>query len=91
MNGLSDEEIEEQRNAALEDAKSMLGEGVREVPSFFKGDPGAKDSPVSCLGRSIQLMGAADCVYFAKGWVDARGCRIEHMIATEYGLEIIKD
>ena len=91
MKGLSNEEIEDQRNACLEDAKSILGEGVREVPSFFKDDPDAKTNPVYCLGRSIQLMGEVDCVYFAKSWEEGRGCKIEHMIATEYGLKIIKD
>ena len=31
----------------------------------------------------------ADCVYFAKGWEDARGCRIEHFVAAAYGAEIM--
>ena len=28
-------------------------------------------------------------VYFAKGWENARGCKIEHEVALAYGLEII--
>lgn len=29
--------------------------------------------------------------YFAKGWEDARGCRIENQCAIEYGIEVIED
>jgi len=28
-------------------------------------------------------------VYFAKGWEQARGCKIEHDAAIRYGLEVI--
>lgn len=33
----------------------------------------------------------ADVVYFAKGWENARGCRIEHTVAKEYGLKIMEE
>lgn len=28
-------------------------------------------------------------VIFAPGWRDARGCRVEHLAASEYGISII--
>lgn len=31
----------------------------------------------------------ADAVIFAPGWRDARGCRVEHVVASEYDLKII--
>lgn len=40
-----------------------------------------------CLGQSLMDMAGCDVVYFCKGWEDARGCRIEHEAAKEYGLE----
>lgn len=35
-------------------------------------------------------MAKADVVVFAKGWEAARGCRIEHAVAEEYGLTIFE-
>lgn len=32
----------------------------------------------------------ADVVYFAPGWKEARGCRIEHECAKEYGMDRIE-
>ena len=34
-------------------------------------------------------MSDCEAVYFCDGWKHARGCRIEHMLAEEYGLNII--
>jgi len=34
-------------------------------------------------------MADADAVIFAPGWRDARGCRVEHVVASEYDLKII--
>jgi hypothetical protein len=33
----------------------------------------------------------ADIAYFAKGWQDARGCKIENTCAIEYGIPVIED
>ena len=43
------------------------------------------DEAVYFLGSSIQLISKADAIVFMKGWEKARGCRIEHTIAYEYG------
>lgn len=37
------------------------------------------------LGESIKLMAEADLVFFAKGYEDFRGCRIERQVAEAYG------
>lgn len=42
-------------------------------------------SPVYYLAKSIELLDQADAVIFMKGWQNARGCRVEHFIALEYG------
>ncbi len=44
---------------------------------------------LSLLGMAIQAMAHADLVVFAKGWQDARGCRIEHDCAVEYDKDIL--
>lgn len=42
-------------------------------------------SPIYYLAKSIELLDQADAVIFMKGWQNARGCRVEHFIALEYG------
>ena len=36
------------------------------------------------LGRSIQTMANADYVIFARGWSEARGCRVEFAACEQY-------
>jgi hypothetical protein len=45
--------------------------------------------PLKFLSESINLMSLCDIVYFCKGWEYARGCKIEHECAVEYGLQIM--
>ena len=89
MRGKTDEDIAGTRAAALIIAESILGEKVEEVESFFKG--AGEKPPLYMLGESIKKMSEADVVYFAHGWEQARGCRIEHECAIEYGLYIVKE
>lgn len=42
------------------------------------------------IGKSIDVMGKVDAVYFAYDWQTARGCRIERQIAQEYGVKILE-
>ena len=67
----------------------MLGEDVEVIDSFFRGAP-ADAKPLWYLGESLKLLAQADIAYFAAGWVDARGCKIEHTCAAEYGVPIIE-
>lgn len=43
------------------------------------------------LARSIEKLADADIAYFAKGWANARGCKLEHDIALAYGLVVVED
>ena len=45
--------------------------------------------PLEMLGRCLEKMAEADAAIFALGWRDARGCRVEHLAASEYDLKII--
>jgi hypothetical protein len=42
------------------------------------------------LGAAFVLMSNADVALFSSEWKSARGCRMEHMAAEEYGIEIIE-
>ena len=41
------------------------------------------------MSNSFARMAISDTVYFVKGWEKARGCRLEHQAAQDYGLKII--
>lgn len=56
--------------------KSMTERDVRNVPLQF-------------LAKSIENMALCNIAYFAKGWEEARGCKIEHEAAVQYNMEII--
>lgn len=90
MNGKSNEEIEEVRQKAISTASKKLGEDVEVIDSFFKDAP-HDAKPLWFLGKSLELLSTADAAYFANGWHQARGCRIEYQCATEYGIETIAE
>lgn len=37
----------------------------------------------------LEGMSSCNVIYFCPGWENARGCRIEHDAAAEYGLEVM--
>lgn len=90
MRGKTDEEILAERKKAIESAGRNLGEPVEVIDSFFQTAP-ADARPLWFLGKSLELLSTADIAYFAKGWEDARDCRIENQCAIEYGIEVIED
>ena len=96
MNGLTDEQIIETRNRFLEYAKK---ENLEVVNTYFTDEWYSNESmmssrdvvqiPLFFLAKSLENMSQCSIVYFAKGWENARGCKIEHEVALQYGLEII--
>ena len=89
MRGKTDEQILAVREKAIASAERQLGEEVEVINSFFQGVNYAGNNPLYLLGKSIELMASADVVYFAKGWENARGCRIENTCALEYGIDLV--
>lgn len=89
MRGKSDEEILETREQAIKEAQELVGDPVEVIDSFFQSAP-TDARPLWFLGKSLELMATADVAYFAEGWQDARGCRIEHECAKEYGIDRIE-
>lgn len=90
MRGKTEEEILAVRAKAIQSAERELGEEVEAIDSFIKGAPAAA-RPLWFLGESIKLLAKADVAYFAEGWEEARGCKIEHECAIEYGILTIED
>jgi hypothetical protein len=89
MRGKTDEEIKAERAKAIEAASELVGESVEVIDSFFEKAP-VDAKPLWFLGKSLELLAGADIAYFAKGWQDARGCRIEHTCAVEYNIDRIE-
>lgn len=88
MKDKTNEEIETERNKAIEIVANRIGcnvDDIEVIDSFFKGAP-ADAKPMWFLGKSIELLSTADIAYFCKGWDNYRDCRIEHTCAHEYGI-----
>ena len=90
MRGKSDEQILAEREKAIQSAEQHLGEPVEVIDSFFQNAP-VDAKPLWYLAKSIELLATADVAYFAKGWEEARGCRIENECAIQYGITVIED
>ena len=88
MNGKTNDEILAVREKAIASAKRELGEEVEVIDSFFKDAP-VDAKPLWYLAKALELLSTADVAFFAKGWEEARGCRIENTCAIEYGIELV--
>lgn len=94
MNGKSPGEIMSERAAAIESVKrNFPGEEIEVIDSYFDEYPSSecKNSGLWYLGKSLMVLASADVAYFAKGWQDARGCKIENECAIAYGIDVIED
>lgn len=92
MAGKTDEEIVATRDLAVAKLRQMGYEVADTLFDFTDEQLGAlevQNAPLYYLASSLQAMSRCGCVYFCKGWKDARGCKIEHEAATAYGLEVI--
>ena len=90
MRGKTDEEILAVREKAIKAAEKLIGEPVEVIDSFFQQAP-VDAKPLWFLGKSLELLSTADVAYFAHGWNDFRGCKIEHTCAVEYNIDRIEE
>lgn len=95
MAGKTNEEIISTRERAI---KALEESGYEVVNTLFTDEwystesmkeRGVVQIPLCFLAKSLENMSKCDAVYFCEGWKNARGCRIEHEVAVEYGLDII--
>lgn len=89
MRNKTDKEIEKERDRAIIDIMRTVGEDIDVIQSFFKGAD-HEEKPLWYLGKSFELLSKADIAYFCTDWDKNRGCRMEHMAAELYGIEIIE-
>lgn len=89
MNGKTDEEILRERKEAINIAKDIVGEEIEVLETFFD-DHRPDKKPLHYLAKSLEYLAEADIAYFVSGWENARGCKIEHQCAVEYGIDRIE-
>ena len=90
MKGKTNEEIKAERNRLIGKVRALYGDDIEIIDSFFENAP-ADARPLWFLVKSLELLATADVAAFARGWRDARGCRIENICAIEYGIEVVED
>lgn len=90
MNGKSKEEILADRKDALRCAREIVGDEIEVIDTYFETNQDVKNTALWFLGRSLELLATADVAYFAPGWKNARGCKIEHICAEQYGINIVE-
>lgn len=89
MKDLSSEEIKSTRQSAIERVLEKYPD-AEVIDSYFedyKPDHDITSTSIICLAKAISEMAKADLVAFCSGWRDARGCRLEHEVATEYSMQ----
>lgn len=90
MKGKSEAQIREEREKAIQQAKSHIhGFEVEILDSFFADKFSPDYPPLYYLGQSVLVLSEADFAYFAPGWEEARGCVIERMCCEMYGIPIL--
>lgn len=82
MRGKTNKQIREER---AEIVKRLQEEGHEIVDTVFDIAPKGIDEAIYFLSKSIEFIAQVDGVVFMPGWQQARGCRIEYQVATEYG------
>ncbi len=87
MNGRKEEKIKEEREKIVEQFKKMH---IEVIDTLFTEDaPEDCNTAVFYLGKSISAMKEIDAIFMCDNWREARGCRIEHQVAKEYGIKIL--
>lgn len=86
----TDEQILMERCRAVKAVREKYGKDVKVLDSFFQGAP-HDAKPLWFLAHSIMILSQADVAYFIGDWKNYRGCKVENMLAHEYGIETIEE
>lgn len=87
MRGKTADEIRAERQNMISALKEKCGDDVEVLDSFFVDFNG---NALAFIAKSIEVLSKADVAIFAAGWEDARGCRIEHECAVQYGIKVLE-
>ena len=91
MRGLSADEITAKRGEIIATINDIFKDDYEIIDSYFADyNPEKGCIPLKYLSKSLELLADADIAVFAQGWESARGCRIEHECAKQYGIITIE-
>lgn len=86
MRGKTNEQIRKEREQLV---KKLKSEGHEVIDTIINEEsPKDINGAIYYLSKSIEFIGKVDAIYFMKGWEKARGCKIEHEVAVEYGKQV---
>lgn len=84
MNGIDDAEILARRNKAIDHIHNLYpNQQIDVIDSFIKEDYG---HPAKYLEESLKLMADADLAVFLGDYYNYRGCMIERLVCSRYGI-----
>ncbi len=89
MKSKSTEQVKQEMSKLFESIKTTLPEAEL-IDSVIEGadsDIAAKGDSIGIwyLGESLKMLSEADIVFFAEGYQEFRGCRLEKFVADSYG------
>lgn len=90
MRNKTQDEILRERESAITAAMMTLDDDIEVIDSYFADyNPDNGCIPLKYLSKALEKLADANIAYFCKGWDTARGCKIEHQCAVEYGIAVI--
>lgn len=87
MRGQTKEEIQAARAEALKKFNEQFPDSDCEVIDSIL-DVDDSRPPLYWLSRSLELLSGADLILMMPGWAKTRGCVIEYLCASRYGITI---
>lgn len=87
MRGKTEKQIREERKQIIDRFDKEKYEILDTI--FTEEAPEGSDAGIYYLAKSIEELAKADIVVFVTGWHKARGCKIEHNVASAYEKIII--
>lgn len=90
MRGRTGDEIRAERDASIKAIYEM--DACAEIIDTYFSEPlkmGGWNEPLFYLSLALREMAKADVAVFIGEWWKARGCKIEHECAEQYGIKIL--
>lgn len=96
ISGFSDEHVRANIEAAKTAYLTIEKLDITQVAFVDNLDAGCLGKPddlnqegVWYLGHALQKLAACDEAFFWFGWIDARGCQVEHDVCIQYNIPFI--
>lgn len=87
MFGRAEEKIKKERAEIIEKFNKMHIEVLDTL--FTEEPPNTCNMAIYYLAKSIDAMKDIDALYMCDNWNLSRGCKIEYLVAKEYGIKIL--